>query len=166
MRLLILTGQRRSEIADLQWVEISTAEAQIELPPQRTKNGLAHLVPISNEAAAVLAGAPRWQDREHVFGSSALRGFQGWSKAKAALDRRLNARRAARGDKPITHWILHDLRRSFVTHMAELKLAPPHVVEAAVNHISGHRAGVAGDDRGAAGTAQRPGGAEQEGGRA
>jgi hypothetical protein len=41
-------------------------------------------------------------------------------------------------------WVLHDLRRSFVTHIAELKLAQPHIVEACVNHISGHRAGVAG----------------------
>lgn len=41
-------------------------------------------------------------------------------------------------------WVLHDLRRSFVTHLNELKMASPHVIEAIVNHISGHLAGVAG----------------------
>jgi hypothetical protein len=41
-------------------------------------------------------------------------------------------------------WVLHDLRRSFVTHMNERRFAPPHVIEAVVNHVSGHLAGVAG----------------------
>ena len=41
-------------------------------------------------------------------------------------------------------WVLHDLRRSFVTHILDRKLALPHVVEAIVNHVSGHRGGVAG----------------------
>jgi hypothetical protein len=41
-------------------------------------------------------------------------------------------------------WIIHDLRRSFVTHINEDRIAPPHVVEALVNHVSGHQAGVAG----------------------
>jgi integrase len=143
VRLLILTGQRRGEIADLQWAEIN--ERQIELPPQRTKNGLAHLVPISSEAAAVLAAAPRWQDREHVFGSGALRGFQGWSKAKAELDERIaEGRKKAGSTEPMPHWTLHDIRRSFVTHMGERGFADPHVIEAIVNHVSGAKGGVAG----------------------
>jgi len=46
--------------------------------------------------------------------------------------------------KPIPAWTLHDLRRSFVTHLSERGFAQPHVVEAIVNHISGAKAGVAG----------------------
>jgi integrase len=145
VRLLILTGQRRGEIADLQWAEINTTEPQIELPPSRTKNGLAHLVPLSDEAAVVLAAAPCWQDRAHVFGSGALRGFQGWSKAKAELDARISGARKKDGNaEPMPHWTVHDIRRSFVTHMGERGFAEPHVIEAIVNHVSGAKGGVAG----------------------
>jgi integrase len=145
VRLLILTGQRRSEIADLEWAEINRTEAQVELPPQRTKNGLAHLVPISDEAADVLAAAPRWQDRAHVFGSGALRGFQGWSKSKAELDARIGGARTKAGNaEPMPHWTVHDIRRSFVTHVGERGFAEPHVIEAIVNHVSGAKGGIAG----------------------
>ena len=41
------------------------------------------------------------------------------------------------------HWVVHDLRWSFVTHLHQRKI-PPHVVETIVNHVSGYRAGVAG----------------------
>ena len=64
--------------------------------------------------------------------------FQGWSKAKAALDRRLALIRYA--NRP---WRLHDIRRTVATRMAELGVQP-HVVEAVLNHVSGHKAGVAG----------------------
>ena len=145
VRLLILTGQRRGEIADLQWAEINTAAAQIELPPPRTKNGLPHLVPISDEAAAMLVTAPRWQDREHVFGEGPRRGFQGWSKAKAELDKAIGeARKKAGNMESMPHWTIHDIRRSFVTHMGERGFAEPHVIEAIVNHVSGVKGGVAG----------------------
>jgi hypothetical protein len=93
----------------------------------------------------VLAGAPRWQDREHVFGSGPLRGFQGWTRAKDELDQRIAAARTQAGNKePMPHWTVHDIRRSFVTHMGERKFAEPYVIEAIVNHVSGAKGGVAG----------------------
>ena len=67
------------------------------------------------------------------------RGFSGWSKAKTALDQRIEETTQA---KPIP-WRLHDLRRTAATRMADLGV-PPHVIEAVLNHISGHKAGVAG----------------------
>ena len=42
------------------------------------------------------------------------------------------------------HWTLHDSRRTLVTLMGELGIAQPHIIEAIVNHVSGHKAGVAG----------------------
>ena len=60
-------------------------------------------------------------------------GFSGWSKAKAALDIQLDL-------KP---WRLHDLRRTASTRMADAGVQP-HIIEAVINHVSGHRAGVAG----------------------
>jgi integrase len=144
VKLLILTGQRRQEIGDLAWSEIDLAGAQIEIPAKRTKNHRPHLVPLSNEAQAILDGVEQREGRELVFGRGEG-GFSGWSKAKAELDERLAAARKTAGiKKRMAPWRLHDLRRSFVTHINERKFAPPHVVEALVNHVSGHLAGVAG----------------------
>jgi hypothetical protein len=71
-----------------------------------------------------------------LFGGG-VGGFTAWSKGKAALDRLL--------PEDMPGWVLHDLRRSFVTHVNELGLAQPHVIEAAINHVSGpSKAGVAG----------------------
>lgn len=143
VKLLLLTGQRRNEIANLLWSEITFKARGIVLPAQRTKNGFLHTVAMSDQVVEVLQGAIQIHGRDFVFGEGAS-GFQGWSKAKAALDARINKRRAARGEKPMADWVLHDLRRSFVTEMNERKIAPPHIVEACVNHVSGHKASVAG----------------------
>jgi integrase len=130
VKLLMLTGQRREEIGGLMWSEI--ADGKINLPPNRTKNGKAHFVPLAEAALALL---PKRTGRDHLFGrGDGADGFAGWSAAKAALDKRL-------GDMPA--WTLHDLRRTVSTQMHEKGVAP-HVVEAIINHISGHKAGVAG----------------------
>ena len=144
VKLLILTGQRRAEIGDLAWSEIDRTKRQIELPASRTKNGRPHLVPLSGEALEVLDAIEVEEERDLVFGRGAG-GFSGWSKAKSELDGRIaEARRDAGVKKPMPPWILHDLRRSFVTHLNENKFAPTHAIEAIVNHVSGHLAGVAG----------------------
>jgi integrase len=133
VRLLMLTGQRRSEIGGLRWSEIDLRNAQINLPGDRTKNGHPHFIPMSQPVLAIIQSQPHI--REQLFGrGDSAEGFVGWSAAKAALDERLP-------DMP--HWSLHDLRRSFVTGMAELGVQP-HIIEMAVNHQSGHKAGVAG----------------------
>jgi integrase len=144
VKLLILTGQRRREIGDLEWTEIDLSKRQIELPAQRVKNARPHLVPLGEQAMSILGGIERIDGRELVFGRG-VGGFSGWSKAKAELDERIaSARKAAGNKKPMAPWVLHDLRRSFVTHLNENKFALPHVIEAIVNHVSGHLAGVAG----------------------
>ena len=135
VRLLILTGQRKSEIGGLEWSEIEWDRRQIDLPPERTKNGRAHVVPLSDEALAVIAGVHRREGRNTAFGDGS-NGYRGWSKAKSRLNSRLPA------DMPA--WTLHDIRRSVVTHLHERGIALPHVVEAIVNHVSGHQGGVAG----------------------
>jgi integrase len=144
VRLLILTGQRRTEFGDLAWPEIDLERRQIEFPPERTKNGRPHLVPLSDKALAIITATERRDERDLVFGRGAG-GFSGWSKAKAELDARIAIGRKRAGmRKPMSSWVLHDVRRSFVTHINEHKIASPHVVEAIVNHISGHLAGIAG----------------------
>jgi len=136
VRLLMLTGQRAKEISALRWSEIK--DAAIELPGERTKNHRSHTIPLSAPAAAILAAQHRSPGRDFVFGRGA-NGWANWSVAKADLDSRITE--ASGG--PIKPWVLHDLRRSAATHMAEIGVQP-HIIEAVLNHVSGHKAGVAG----------------------
>ena len=149
VRLLMLTGQRREEVAAMAWSELSLDRAVWSLPAARTKNGRPHDVPLSDPAVAILEGIDREPGRDLLFGEGDGP-FSGWSRCKARLDGRItlaNAKAAGRKaptdqDRPAP-WVLHDLRRSVVTGMAELGVQP-HVIEAVVNHVSGHKAGVAG----------------------
>jgi integrase len=146
VKLLILTGQRREEIGLLSWAEIQANGdgMRIDLPGERTKNHKPHIVPLSAEGASVLPPRPNIPDRLMVFGRVDT-GFWNWSQAKAQLDETIASMRKSRRIKgTMQPWRLHDLRRTFVTMVGELRFAPPHVVEAIVNHISGHKAGVAG----------------------
>jgi integrase len=144
VRLLILTGQRREEIGGMLWSELDLDAALWSIGKDRTKNGLQHDVPLSPPAVAILRGIPRRDDRDLVFGSS-NGPFQGWSNAKAALDARMTAALSGKkGDaSKLKPWRLHDIRRTVATRLGDLGVLP-HVVEAILNHISGHRAGVAG----------------------
>ena len=138
VRLLILTGQRREEIGGLRWSEIQVGK--IALPGERTKNHRPHDVPLTDKAAAVISGCRRRDDRDLIFGEGEGP-YQGWSKSKAALDKAIAEKAADNG--PVAPWRLHDIRRTVATRMAELGVQP-HIVEAALNHVSGHKAGVAG----------------------
>lgn len=131
VRLLMLSGQRAAEIGALAWSEIDGD--RILLPAARTKNGRGHVVPLSATARAIIEARPRRGD--FVFGRNHDRPFTGWSVSKAELDQRLGAK--------VEHWTHHDLRRSAATKMAELGVQPD-VIEAVLNHVSGHKHGVAG----------------------
>ena len=136
VRLLMLTGQRADEIAALRWSEI--VDDEIRLPAERTKNSRAHYVPIASTVQSILANRERPEDDEFVFGRRQGRPFRGWGVCKAALDQRIKDS----GIK-LEHWTHHDLRRTMATRMAESGTAP-HIIEAILNHVSGHKAGVAG----------------------
>ena len=134
VRLLVLTAQRREEVGGMRWNEIDLARRTWTLPGERTKNGKAHVVYLPTQAVEILERRRRIEGAVHVFGRDDT-GFSGWSKCKERLDKAL-------GDS-FAEWWLHDLRRTAVTGMCEIGTAP-HIVEAIVNHISGHKAGVAG----------------------
>ena len=142
LKLLMLTGQRREEIGGLRRQEIDLDTAVISLPGERTKNKRPHDIPLSGPAIALLKShlAQLDPDREYIFGSGKRRSYSAWAYQKKALDRRL-----AETETPIHEpWTPHDLRRTFSTMAhGKLKIAP-HIVEAVLNHVSGHRAGVAG----------------------
>jgi integrase len=139
MKLLALTGARAGEIAGLRREELR--DGTILLPGSRTKNGREHLIPLSEAARAILTAALARHDEETrrlVFGRR-VGPFSGWSKCKLALDQRITE---AAG-KPLAPWRVHDLRRSFATHAAGIGIQP-HIIEACLNHVSGHKGGVAG----------------------
>ena len=135
----MLTGQRLSEIAGLRWSEIDFGRGVISLPGERTKNGRPHEVPMAATVRSLLKAQARSDGREFVFGEGAGP-YSGLSQRKAALDKDI-AR--LRGGKPLPAWVHHDLRRSTATGMAEIGIQP-HIIEAVLNHVSGHKGGIAG----------------------
>jgi integrase len=136
LRLCMLTGARREEIGGLQWTEVNLEARQLELPTSRVKNGRPFILPLSDLAVAQLPALR--EGYPNVFGGRPGRPFQGWHEGGDRLALKL-------GYKPSRKkWTLHDLRRTMVTIMSEKGLAEPWVIEAVVNHVSGHRAGVAG----------------------
>jgi integrase len=131
LRLLILTGQRRNEIALLEWKEVDLGKGLIRLGPERTKNKHPHEISLSGMALAILKRnlpGPHVADPGFVFER-----FTSWTTAKAALDRSL----------PIALWTIHDLRRTCATGLGNLRVGP-HIIEQILNHRGGHKAGVAG----------------------
>jgi integrase len=142
VRLLVLTGQRRDEVGGMHWSELDLDRAMWSLPGSRTKNTKPHLVPLSSQAVEILRAIEPRPGRDYVFGEGAGP-FSGWSRCKRRLDGRVARQRAEHQLEPLAPWTLHDLRRSWATHVNEL-IGAPHMVEAALNHLSGHKAGVAG----------------------
>lgn len=140
IRLLALTGQRRDEVAEMRWSEVDFGARLWTIPRERVKNGVAHAVPLSAAALAVLAALPRIGDGAAglVFTTNGRTPVQGFGKAKDRLDAAMAADGAA-----LPPWRLHDLRRTAATGMARLGVMLP-VVERVLNHTSGTFGGVAG----------------------
>jgi integrase len=134
VRLLMLTGARKGEVGGMLWAELDLDKALWSLPGERTKNGRPHEVPLSRQALEVLAEFRNLPRCPYISGRRGQRAFSGWSRTKQILD----------AQAPLAAWTLHDIRRSVVTHMADLGIAPPHIIEAIVGHASGHKGGVAG----------------------
>ena len=134
IRLLTLLGNRRQEVGGLRWSELDLKAGTWTLPPERSKNNRAHAVALPPAALSIIKSVPR-TDRDHLFGDRAGAGFTTWSRAKLDIDRRL-----AGAVKP---WRVHDIRRTVATRMADIGIEP-HIIEACLNHYSGHRRGVAG----------------------
>jgi len=144
-KLLLLTGQRRGEVAGMRWdeLQLNEKEAIWEIPVQRTKNKRPHIVPISTEVAKIITSLPR--TGELVFSVTGNTPVSGFGKAKARIDQHIADERTIQDLPHLPGWTLHDLRRTMVTVMNDKLSIPPHIVEAVVNHVSGGaKAGVAG----------------------
>ncbi len=156
VRLLILTGQRRDEVAGMRWTEVDTDAALWTIPGERAKNGVPHPVPLGETALSILASRPRVMAAEgpnagkatFVFTTTGASSFNGFSKAKARLDAAMQRRLAEAGGKAsggdaMAPWRLHDIRRTVATGL-QRQAVRLEVTEAILNHVSGSRAGVVG----------------------
>jgi integrase len=139
-KLLLLTGARRDEVADLEWREVDLDRAVWMLPAARAKNGREHSIPLCDKAIEILGSLPRIERSKFVFTTSGQHPVSGFDYWKKALDRTM-ARLAEEGASPIPGWVLHDLRRTVATNLQRLGVRLD-VTEAVLNHVSGSRAGI------------------------
>src|SRR5450759_2211217 len=130
VELLALTGQRREEVARLSWEELDLKLRVWTIPKSRTKNAKVHVVHLCEQSLDVLKRARR--QGPLVFSLLGTKSFQEFSKAKSVLDQLSG----------VSGWRLHDLRRTCVSGMARLGVAP-HVADKILNHQSGTISGVA-----------------------
>jgi integrase len=152
IQLLILTAQRRNEVAELVWAEIDGTAWR--LPDSRSKRGKGHLIPLSPRAVSILGDLPKIGDKPtYVFttGRRAAKKGQkvdreappaavsGWSRMKTRLDSIIAKQAAKAADKPLDlkehtlpAWTLHDLRRSVATHLRD----PESMGEARVDRLT------------------------------
>lgn len=153
-QLLAATGQRREEVAGLNWRELDRGASEWLLPSGRAKNGVASLIPLSVPAIAVLdrlAGSDKWPKRGLVFTTTGQTAVSGYSRAKRRLDAAMLAlarKEAVAADEDpedveLVHWRVHDLRRTVATGLQRLGVRF-EVTEAVLNHVSGSKSGVAG----------------------
>ncbi|MGR3507154.1 MAG: tyrosine-type recombinase/integrase [Paracoccaceae bacterium] len=134
MKLLILSGQRRAEVAEMRWSELDFEKRLWTLPSQRAKNGRQHTVPITDDMLDVLQRLPRFLASDFVFTTTGKSPISGFGRLKRRLDLALPS-----STEP---WIIHDLRRTMSTNMA-MHGVPQPVTEALLNHKTGVVSGVA-----------------------
>lgn len=151
VRLLMITLQRRSEVAELPWTELSRDDQQWLLPGDRSKNKQDHMVPLSDLALAEFK-ALGWKRRGFVMPcSTGITPVSNFSDMKAALDKamlpilqkladeRADAAKEDRHEVALAPWRLHDLRRTGTTNLQALGF-PIEVGERVINHHEGGEA--------------------------
>lgn len=146
IQMLILTGQRRNEVAGMTWDEVDLEKRIWVIPGKRAKNGQPHSVPLSDAAFKVLEEVPRIKGRSgYVFTTGGEQPISGWGRMKRRVDSLMQeiAREERGEDVTIQDWILHDLRRTLAAGMQRLGIQLA-VTEKVLNHTSGSFAGIVG----------------------
>jgi integrase len=132
-KLLLLTAQRKDEVAGMRWEELNLAAGEWIIPKERTKNSKSHLVHLSPQAIKILQAIPR-RNSPFVFTTTGATPIGGFSKAKERLDKITPS---------IAPWRVHDLRRTAASGMAAIGVQP-FIVERILNHVSGVTGGLVG----------------------
>lgn len=138
LRILILTGQRRTETSRMKWSDLTEDRSLWRIPAQETKNGIAHEVPLPPLARQILNGAQRFKGCDYVFTTGGEVSISGWSKLEKRLRAQIDedaAKRASTDGTPdkMGHWTLHDLRRTFRSGLSRMGVEPD-VAEIMLNH--------------------------------
>jgi integrase len=127
VRLLLLTGQRRTEVAAMRWKAIDLEAATWTLSADETKSSRAHLVPLSPAVRAILSKVPQFGD--YSLTTDGKSHMSGYAKVKRKLDEYI----AADGGEPMEPWRFHDLRRTVATHLGRLRIRE-EVIGRLLNH--------------------------------
>jgi integrase len=138
LKTLLLTAQRRDEVANMTWSEIG-AEGIWTIPAERYKTKRANHVPLSKAARAVIEAQPQIDGCDYVFPSRTKTPFSGFGKSKAKLDKAVLLCMQKRVKKvadvePLPNWTLHDLRRTAKTLMARAGVRPD-ISERVLGHV-------------------------------
>lgn len=124
LRFLLYVGARKNEAARATWSEFELVNRTWTIPRARYKSDAEHVVPLSDAVLALLATLPRWANSDFLFSANGRKPFTAFSQAKQRLDATMGY---------VEPWCVHDLRRTFRTKLAELRV-PDHVAELAIGH--------------------------------
>jgi len=132
-RILILTGQRLNEVAGCSWEEFDLENQKWELPKDRSKNKISHLVHLSVPVLMEMCELKPVAKHDLVFTTTGHSSVSGFSRAKKRLD----------DLSEVKLWRLHDIRRTFATITTEKLEHEPVVVDRILNHVNGSVRGIA-----------------------
>jgi integrase len=135
IRMSMLTGQRRTEVASMRRSAVNFIEKYWEIPGDKAKNEMPHVIFLSDASMAIIEASPQIADCDFVFTNGGKKHVKGFSKGKIALDKLAL----------IPHWTLNDLRRTLSTRFAKEEIVSLVVAEKVLNHGKGVLGGVAGD---------------------
>jgi integrase len=135
-QFLMLTGQRRTEVTGARWREFDLDKKLWTIPAERMKGDAAHVVPLSDDALAILKALPRFRGGDFMFSSTGGRKpLNGLAKAKVRLDQRmLEILREENPEASLTPFVTHDLRRSFRTGLSAIPQISDLVRELVISH--------------------------------
>ncbi len=139
VRVLLLTGGRRDEVAEMQVNEIDLDAGIWTLPAHRSKNGRAHRIPLAAPVVEIIreaiSGRPGdAKDCEFVFTTNGRTPMSGWSQLKAKLAAAIATARGE-GAPAMAPWVLHDFRRAFATAAVDALRLDPGTVDRCLNHV-------------------------------
>jgi integrase len=127
LKLLALTGQRKSEIGELRWSEVNIESKRIDLSATRYKSGKPHAIPLSAKALEIINGLNKvGEEPNFVFTTTGETPVSGFSRAKTNLDALMleelkrNAASNERDKAKLEPWVIHDLRRTVRTNLSRL----------------------------------------------
>ena len=130
-RMLTLTGQRKSEVAEARWREFDLDKKIWIIPAARMKGDAAHMVPLTDDVIEILKSLPRFTKGDHLFSTDfGVKPVNGFSKAKVRLDKEM----AAKLGGELEPFVIHDIRRTMRTGLSALPGVPDLVRELVIAH--------------------------------